>query len=58
MAKVLNMDRLCLNAQCSLETTTTWPAPHFFIFSMIRIFSLLTKGPAFLQNTSGNSKVE
>jgi len=32
-----DMDSLCLNAQCSL-ITTTWPMPYFHSFSMIRFF--------------------
>jgi len=27
-----DMDRLCLNAQCSLITATTWPTPYFCYF--------------------------
>ena len=31
------MDRLCLNAQCSL-ITATWPTPHFYYFFDHKIF--------------------
>jgi len=31
------MDRLCLNAQCSL-ITATWPTPYFYYFFDHKIF--------------------
>ena len=48
------MDRLCLNAQCPIITTTTWPTPYLYYFSMIRFLPLLIKRLVFLQNTSDN----
>jgi len=49
-----DMDRLCLNAQCSLITTITWPTPYFYHFFDDKIFVTVDKRPVFLQNTSGN----
>jgi len=50
-----DMVRLCLNAQCSL-ITTTWPTSYFYHFFDDKFVSLLTKRPIFLQNTSGNPR--
>jgi len=47
-------DKLCLNAQPSLITTTTWPTPYFYYFFDDKIFVTVDKRPLFLQNTSGN----
>jgi len=33
-----DMDRLCLNAQCSLITATTRPTPYFYYFFDDEIF--------------------
>ena len=41
MAKVL--DRLCLNTQCSLITTITWPTPYFYYFFDDKIFVIVDK---------------
>jgi len=37
------MDRLCLNAQCSLITTTTGPTPCFYYFFDDKIFVTVDK---------------
>jgi len=37
------MDRLCLNAQCSLITTTTWPAVYFYHFLDYKMFVTVDK---------------
>jgi len=37
------MDRLCLNAQCSLITTTTRPTPYFHYFFDEKIFVTVDK---------------
>jgi len=41
MAKVLN--RLCLNTQCSLITTITWPTPYFDCLFDDKIFVIVDK---------------
>jgi len=38
IANVKDMDRLCLNAQCSLITATTRPTPYFYYFIDDEIF--------------------
>jgi len=50
----IDMDRIYLNALCSLITTIQKPGLRLIsiTFSMIRFLSLLTKRPVFLQNTS------
>jgi len=38
-----DMGRLCLNAQCSLITTTTWPTSYFYYFFSDKIFVTVDK---------------
>jgi len=37
------MDRLCLNVQCSLITTTIWPTPCFYYIFDDKIFVTVDK---------------
>jgi len=39
----IHVDRLCLNAQCSLITTTTWPTPYFYYLFDDKIFVAVNK---------------
>jgi len=48
-----DMNRLCLNAQCSLMTTT-WPVPCFYYFFDDNIFVTVDKKAGILTKTSGN----
>jgi len=48
------MDRLCLNAHCSLITATTWPASYFYYCFDDKIFVTVDKKAGIFTKKSGN----
>jgi len=48
------MDRLCLNAQCSLIPTTIGPTPYFYYFLDDKIFVAVVKKVGIFTKNSDN----
>ena len=48
------MDRLCLNAQCSLITTKTWCTPYFYYFFDDKVFVSVEEMAGIFTEISGD----